>query len=206
MPNLTYCRSLCDVSQQQCTSIQIVLPVTCAFIPREMCFAAGIFSCSLCDQYRLVMESNGTYKGKSQQEYKRQYKCQAPNKSVLISLVDQQQDQRMIPSPDEEMSPSDSQGSTVSSISLPSTSTHHNLRKRKAQVYEIPDSSSNSSDSEDPHFERLVKSVVQEKQQPCHDSLDVIDNASQAVPVPAVTDAVGQNGVDNVYLNQQGVS
>jgi hypothetical protein len=64
--------------------IMICLPVTCALIPKDVCRATGIFSCHRCDMYRTVMQDDGTYKGKSQQEFGKTYRCLYPNKDVLL--------------------------------------------------------------------------------------------------------------------------
>jgi hypothetical protein len=147
-------------------AVRITLPVTCAFSPRDVCTTGMIFSCHPCDQYRLVMNADGTYRGKTQQEFSRRLRCQCPNKTVVLRLVtkttavvsplddDSSQPSNETsnePTSDEDPSPGDSQASSIST---------YTLRKRKACVYEIPDLSTDFSDSEDPHFERLVESVV----------------------------------------------
>jgi hypothetical protein len=141
------------------SSVRIVLPVTCAFIPRGLCIDGEIYSCNPCDKYRLVMAEDGSYRGKHQQEFSRRLKCQCPNKSVILQLV-------VVPKAtsleDEDMSPtSDSQTSTISSItqssSSASTTRRPSRRKRKECIYDIADS---DSDEQDPHFERLVDAVV----------------------------------------------
>jgi hypothetical protein len=145
-------------------SIRILLPVTCAMIPRAVCIAQGIFSCNPCDKYRLIMDANGRYRGKSQQEFSIRYRCNCPNKSVILRRPISCEEQEA-----QEVSPSDSQSSSVSSFSHSSGSTtttttttaRQSCRKMKAIVYNVPDSDSDSdSDSEDPHFERLVKAVA----------------------------------------------
>jgi hypothetical protein len=65
-------------------SVVLLLPVTCAFIPKDVCIATGIFSCHHCDMYRAVMQDNGTYKGKSQQQFGKTYKCLYPNRMVVL--------------------------------------------------------------------------------------------------------------------------
>jgi hypothetical protein len=112
-------------------------------IPRDVCNAMNLYSCHPCDLYREVMDAKGRYKGKSQQEYRRRYRCICPNKSVILRMPEHCE-MATTPSPDgsegeeEELSPCDSQTSSLSSMSM-----HHSLRKRKAcYVYELPDSES----------------------------------------------------------------
>jgi hypothetical protein len=181
--------SLPDDFQHDFMPIRIELPVTCAMIPRDVCIAAKIFSCHPCDQYRLVMAEDGTYRGKSQQQYSRRYQCQCPNKSVLL-----QWPTNVFPWDASDMgeeSPSDSQGSSISSLSqttTTTTTTRPSRRKRKPCIYEIPDSDC-SEGEQDPHFERLVNAVVTNgKKRRAVNSVDSCSQSTQSPPQGSIAD------------------
>jgi hypothetical protein len=147
--------------------IRITLPFTCALIPCDYCLLMGLYSCHRCDLYRTVMNADGTYKGKSQQEFSHRYACLYPTRTVLLGVPDAiaRSSQFSSPTSAQEDSQPGSHESQSSLSSYGSTSTRQSRRKRNQPItYTVPDSDESDDsvvveDNQHP-FDRLLNHVV----------------------------------------------